>query len=102
PDGTVVEPEVAQFDPAEAVFGGTDGLAVIKPLISIAAGLLKVGGVLAIEHDDTQGETVPALLRLRRVLTDVVDHEDMTGRPRFVTATRVRLTAQLPAKETTS
>jgi len=91
PDGTEVEPEVAKFDPPEAVFGGPDGLAVIKPLISIAAGLLKVGGVLAIEHDDTQGESAPALLRARRVLTDVVDHADLTGRPRFVTATRVRM-----------
>ncbi|MEP6559701.1 MAG: peptide chain release factor N(5)-glutamine methyltransferase [Nakamurella sp.] len=91
PDGTVVEPEVSGFDPAEAVFGGPDGLAIIKPLISIAAGLLKVGGVLAIEHHDTQGDSVPDLLRLRRVLTDVSDHQDLTGRPRFVTATRVRM-----------
>jgi len=91
PDGTPVEPEVAKFDPPEAVFGGRDGLAVIKPLVSIAAGLLKVGGVLAIEHDDTHGESVPALLRARRVLTDVADHDDLTGRPRFVTATRVRM-----------
>jgi release factor glutamine methyltransferase len=94
PDGTVVEPEVSQFDPAEAVFGGPDGLSVIKPLISVAAGLLKVGGVLAIEHDDTQGDTVPDLLRHRRVLTDVIDHQDLTGRPRFVTATRVRIAAR--------
>ncbi|HEY5116025.1 MAG TPA: peptide chain release factor N(5)-glutamine methyltransferase [Nakamurella sp.] len=93
PDGTPVEPEVANFDPPEAVFGGPDGLTVIKPLISVAAGLLKVGGALAIEHDDTQGETVPDLLRARRVLTDVVDHQDLAGRPRFVTATRVRMVA---------
>jgi release factor glutamine methyltransferase len=91
PDGTAVAPEVADHDPPEAVFGGPDGLAVIKPLISVAAGLLKVGGVLAIEHDDTQGESAPALLRARKVLTDVVDHQDLTDRPRFVTATRVRM-----------
>jgi len=94
PDGTPVEPEVLEFDPAEAVFGGVDGLAVIKPLISIAAGLLKVGGVLAIEHDDTHGETVPALLRARRVLDDVVEHSDLAGRPRFVSAKRVRMADQ--------
>jgi release factor glutamine methyltransferase len=95
PDGTPVEPEVADHDPAEAVFGGPDGLSLIKPLISVAAGLLKVDGVLAIEHDDTQGESVPDLLRVRRVLADVVDHADLAGRPRFVTATRVRM--ELPA-----
>ncbi len=95
PDGTPVEPEVGEHDPAEAVFGGPDGLALIRPLISVAASLLKIDGVLAIEHDDTQGESVPDLLRLRRVLTDVVDHADLAGRPRFVTATRVRM--ELPA-----
>jgi release factor glutamine methyltransferase len=97
PDDVPVEPEVSEHDPAEAVFGGPDGLSVIKPLISVAAGLLKVGGVLAIEHDDGQGESVPALLGVRRVLTDVVAHQDLTGRPRFVTATRVRLGAQAAA-----
>jgi release factor glutamine methyltransferase len=97
PVGTPVQPEVLEFDPPEAVFGGPDGLAVIKPLISIAAGLLAVGGALAIEHDDTQGETVPALLRARRVLDDVVEHSDLTGRPRFVTARRVRMADQATA-----
>lgn len=92
PEGTAVEPEVADHDPPEAVFAGPDGLAVIRPLLSVAASLLKLGGVLAIEHDDSHGETVPALLRSRRVLTDVQDHTDLAGRPRFVTATRVRLT----------
>jgi len=91
PDGSALAPEVADYDPPEAVFGGPDGLAVIRPLISVAAGLLKVGGVLAIEHDDSQAESVPALLRTRRVLDDVGEHSDLAGRPRFVTAARVRL-----------
>jgi hypothetical protein len=30
-------------------------------------------------------------LRARRVLDDVAEHADLAGRPRFVTATRVRL-----------
>jgi release factor glutamine methyltransferase len=93
PEGAVVAPEVGQHDPADAVFAGPDGLAVIRPLLSVAAGLLKVGGRLAVEHDDTHGESVPALLRARRVLADVEDHDDLTGRPRFVTATRVRMGA---------
>lgn len=91
PSGTVVDPEVGEHDPAEAVFAGPDGLDVIRPLISICAGLLKPGGFLAIEHDDTHGETVPALLSARRVLADVLDHQDLTGRPRFVTARRVTM-----------
>ena len=91
PADTPVEPEVSRHDPATAVFAGPDGLAVIRPLISVAAGLLKTGGRLAIEHDAGQGESVPALLRARRVLTEVTDHPDLSGRPRFVTARRVPL-----------
>jgi len=75
----------------EAVFAGSDGLAVIRPLISVAAAMLKPGGSLVIEHDDTHGDSVPALLRARRVLADVVDHRDLADRPRFVTARRVSL-----------
>ena len=71
---------------------------MIRPLISVAAGLLKVGGVLAIEHDDTPGRVRARAARARRVLTDVVDHPDLTGRPRFVTATRVRLTGTVPQR----
>ncbi len=89
PDGTPVAPEVARHDPAEAVFGGPDGLSVIRPLLSVAAGLLRLGGALAMEHDDGQGESVPALVAGRRLFADVADHEDLTGRPRFVTARRV-------------
>lgn len=94
PSGAVLEPEVAEHDPAEAVFGGPDGLAVIRPLISVSAGLLRPGGWLAIEHDDTHGESVPALLAARRVLAEVQDHQDLGGRPRFVTARRVSLPAR--------
>ncbi|GEL24362.1 release factor glutamine methyltransferase [Pseudonocardia sulfidoxydans NBRC 16205] len=88
PDGTPVPAEVADWDPPGAVFGGPDGLEIIRAVISAAAGLLRHGGWLGIEHDDTHGETVPALFARRRVFSDVVDHLDWTGRPRFVTARR--------------
>lgn len=89
PDGTEVQPEVAEHDPRHAVFGGPDGLEVIRHVVALAARLLKPGGHVAIEHDDTQGIIVPALLSTRRVLTDVADHRDLAWRPRFATARRV-------------
>ena len=89
PAGTVVPPEVADHDPAQAVFAGADGLDVIKQVVSCAARLLKPGGLVGIEHDDTQGESVPALFASRRVLSEVEDHTDLAGRPRFATARRV-------------
>jgi release factor glutamine methyltransferase len=88
PDGAVLPPEVTDWDPPDAVFAGPDGLDVIRPVITASAPLLRYGGALAIEHDDTHGEVVPALLRRRRVLADVEEHHDLAGRPRFATARR--------------
>jgi release factor glutamine methyltransferase len=89
PVGTRVPAEVAEHDPVRAVFGGPDGLEVIRHVVRCAARLLRPGGRLAVEHDDTQGESVPALLSARRVLTEVTDHQDLAGRPRFATARRL-------------
>jgi len=89
PEGTPVQPEVGEHDPHRAVFSGEDGLDVIRHVVSAAARWLKPGGAVGIEHDDTQGESVPALLSARRVLTDVADHTDLAGRPRFATARRI-------------
>jgi release factor glutamine methyltransferase len=89
PEGTDVPPEVAGHDPSVAVFAPGEGLAVIRHVVAAAARLLAPGGALAIEHDDTQAASVPALLTARRVLTDVEDHQDLAGRPRFVTARHV-------------
>lgn len=88
PDGTPVPPEVADWDPPGAVFGGADGLAVIRSVIARAAELLRDGGYLAVEHDDTHAEAVPALLRAGGRFRDVEDHRDLAGRPRFATARR--------------
>jgi len=89
PDGTPVQPEVAGHDPYQAVFGGSDGLDVIRPVIHRAAGLLRPGGWLGIEHDDSHGEAVPALLVGARAYADIKDHRDLAGRPRFATARRL-------------
>lgn len=88
PEGTPVPPEVAHFDPPQAVFASGGGLGVIRHVVQAAARLLRVGGGVAIEHDDTHGRTVPPLLEDYRVLTDVRDHADLAGRARFVTARR--------------
>jgi len=89
PEGTPVPPEVADHDPHRAVFAGPDGLAVIRPLVVLAIRLLRPGGALAIEHDDTHAAAAPAVLAGHAELTDVVEHPDLAGRPRFVTGARV-------------
>jgi release factor glutamine methyltransferase len=85
---TAVEPEV-RADPSQAVFAGPDGLAVIPAVLARAVELLRPGGLLAIEHDDTHAEVVPDLLRRAGRWTDIADHRDLTGRPRYATATRL-------------
>jgi release factor glutamine methyltransferase len=89
PDGTPVPPEVAVHDPAEAVFGGADGLAVIRPVVALAATLLRPRGWLGIEHDDTHAAAVPSLVRADGRFTDVAEVDDLAGRPRFTTARRL-------------
>jgi release factor glutamine methyltransferase len=92
PDGAELEPEVAEHDPPHALFGGPDGMAVINSIVDHAARLLRDGGRCAIEHDDTtSARTVEAFTRTGQFV-DVTPRRDLTGRPRFVTATRERLT----------
>ncbi|SBT50455.1 peptide chain release factor N(5)-glutamine methyltransferase [Micromonospora narathiwatensis] len=88
PRSVVVPPEVAGYDPDEAVFGGTDGLDVIRPVVARAAELLRPGGVLGVEHDDTHGTAVPALLAGDGRYERVEEHRDLLGRARFATASR--------------
>lgn len=87
PDGTPVSPEV-RADPAVAVFAGPDGLSVIPSVIGCAARLLRTGGQFVMEHDESHGESVPALLAADGRWTMIADHEDLTGRPRYVVAVR--------------
>lgn len=86
PDGTPVPPEVHR-DPPEAVFGGPDGLAVVPAVVVAAARLLRPGGAVGIEHDDSHGDAVPALLTAHGFV-GVEAHRDLAGRPRFATARR--------------
>jgi release factor glutamine methyltransferase len=88
PEGTAVPPEVAEHDPAEAVFGGRDGLAVIRPVVALAAALLKPGGVVGIEHDDGHAAAVLGILHADGRFADVVEHHDLSGRPRYATGRR--------------
>jgi release factor glutamine methyltransferase len=88
PDGAELEPEVAEHDPAHALFGGNDGMVVIAAIIGLAARLLRPGGCCAVEHDDSTSErTVEAFTRAGGFV-EVTARHDLTGRPRFVTAVR--------------
>jgi release factor glutamine methyltransferase len=77
-----------RFDPDDAVFAGEDGLAVIPWVIARAADLLRPGGILALEHDDTHARAVPDLLHRDGRWEAISDHQDLTGSPRYAVAVR--------------
>lgn len=90
---TPQDPEVALHDPDLALYGGRDGLDVIRGLTHAASELLVSGGLLALEHADVQGTGagpagVPALLSSTGEWLDIRDHDDLTGRPRVTVAYR--------------
>jgi release factor glutamine methyltransferase len=51
-----VEESVKKYEPEEALYGGKEGLEVIKRILEGAAGHLNPGGVLYIEHEPEQAE----------------------------------------------
>ena len=109
-DMTPRDPEVRIHEPAVALYGGSDGLDVIRGIVNTAAMLLKSGGLLVVEHADVQGAdagdaSVVNLLKqahldeelttyVRGILgeplfAEVTDRLDFNQRPRFSMATRV-------------
>ncbi|MBB3036161.1 peptide chain release factor N(5)-glutamine methyltransferase [Hoyosella altamirensis] len=89
PSAASVTAEVADFEPPVAVFAGPDGLDVIRPMVANVARLLRSGGAVGIEHDDSNGAGVRAILEGHGGFSDVVEHPDLAGKPRFVTAMRI-------------
>ncbi|WP_410873454.1 peptide chain release factor N(5)-glutamine methyltransferase [Nocardia sp. A7] len=94
PEAAILDPEVADHDPHRALFGGPDGLDVIRAMIPTIGRLLRLGGAAAIEHDDTNGGGVATLLAAADFI-EIVEHTDLTDKPRFVVARRP-LTATEP------
>jgi len=82
--------EARDHDPAAALWSGQDGLDAIRVVERRAALLLKVGGVVGVEHADLQGESAPAVFAATGRWGDVRDHRDLADRPRFVTARLAR------------
>lgn len=87
-DGVVLPPEWQEHQPWPALFGGQDGLVVIRAVVAAAARLLRAGGGVAIEHDDEQAEVVMSLLREQDAFTDISYGVDHRGAPRYTTARR--------------
>lgn len=84
-DAGSLAPDVAQYDPAQALFGGEDGLEAYRALIPGAYRHLRPGGYLILEIGIGQAEAVEALLiQYGFALESRVS--DLGGRIRVLTA----------------
>ena len=81
-----LQPEVADWEPEQALFAGEDGLAVLRELVPGAAAALKPGGLLALEIGEGQAEGVVELVDGAGAYEDTTVHRDLAGRKRMVTA----------------
>lgn len=89
PDEVPSDAEVHAHDPAMALYGqGDDGLTVPKGIVQSAIRLLKPGGLLVMEHGDTQAEALINVIVESKAFTDLKKNQDLTGRDRFISANK--------------
>lgn len=82
------QPEVIDWDPHVALFGGSDdGLRIPVLLLRRIAALLRPGGLVVMEHDITQGAALRDAAS-RMGFVQARTEPDLTGRDRFLVARR--------------
>ena len=87
PEGDNLSELVIANEPKEALFGGgDDGLEIPIRFIQAASSLLKPGGLLIMEHHESQ----PLLLEaeLSRGYSEINQNRDLNNRPRWISARR--------------
>lgn len=86
-DVDTMQPEVADHDPHEALFGGADGHEVVDELLREAAVWLRPGGTVVLEIDERRGADAVRSAQAAG-LVDVRVASDLTGRDRALVAHR--------------
>ena len=86
PDGEKdkLQPEVAKYDPALALFGGADGLDLVRKLLQQTEGRLKPGASILLEIGSEQGEMLKAEAEKYPWLEFTGVHKDFCNNVRFV------------------
>ena len=89
-DMVPVDPEVERYDPPQALYGlGSDGLQVPRDITDEAVRLLRIGGVLIMEHGDRQGAAMREFAESSVYWEGVSTLKDLTGRDRMLVARRI-------------
>jgi release factor glutamine methyltransferase len=79
-----LQPEVAKYDPALALFGGVDGLDLVRKLLQQTEGKLKQGASILLEIGSEQGEMLKAEAEKYPWLEFSGIHKDFCNNVRFV------------------
>jgi release factor glutamine methyltransferase len=87
--GPALQPEVRDYEPTVALFGGVDGLALVTRLVADAPGRLRPAGHLVFEFGLGQDVEVVGLLNGSPELTLVGLRRDLQGIARTAIARRV-------------
>jgi len=88
PARTLAGLPVTRYEPLQALDGGPDGLRWISRLLQDAERWLAPGGMLLLEIEAGQGESVPALASQALPGAQVKLHHDYAGLPRLVSVER--------------
>jgi release factor glutamine methyltransferase len=81
-----LDPEVRDWEPELALFGGPEGLDIIRALVADAPDHLAPGGLLALEIGAGQGADVAGLIVERGAFEAPRVRSDLAGRDRIVLA----------------
>ena len=87
-DAPALAPEVRDWEPAAALFAGTEGMDVLDGIVAGAAERLRPGGLLALEVGLGQAPVVADRLRATGRFGEPRIRRDLTGRPRIVMGNR--------------
>lgn len=80
------QPEVRDYDPQAALYGGSaDGTLIPERIVRRSAALLRKGGALVLEHDITQADRM-LTYALSNGFSQARTGLDYTSRPRYLFA----------------
>jgi release factor glutamine methyltransferase len=84
-DAIPIDLEVQLHEPSMSLYGGVDGLDVIRQISIRAKKLLKSGGLLVLEHADSQSSAIGKLL-LAGGWLEIETRADLAGKERMISA----------------
>jgi len=81
-----LEPEIKDYEPVTALYGGEDGLDFYRRIISAASAYLLQGGYLMLEMGYGQAEEIKKLIEQDKVFEHIVIKKDFAGIDRVIKA----------------